>query len=42
MEKKRRGSRMTKKEKEILNLMKIAGNVFVEEDLALLKELAKY
>ena len=43
MEKKmKKKSKLTKKEQKFLQLMKIAGNVVVEEDLKLLKELAKY
>lgn len=34
--------KMTKREEEILELMKIASNVVIEEDLPLLIELAKY
>jgi hypothetical protein len=33
---------MTKKEMRMLELIEIAGNVVIEEDLALLKELAKH
>lgn len=41
MDKKKR-KKMTEKEKKITKLIEIANNVVVEEDLPLLKELAKY
>ncbi len=34
--------KMTKKEKEFLRIMEVAKNVVVEEDISLLKELAKH
>jgi len=33
---------MTKNEKKLLELMELAGNVAIEEDLELLKALAKH
>ncbi len=38
----RKVRKMTKGEKELSRIMEIASNVVVEEDLAFLKELAKY
>ena len=42
MKRKREVQKMTHKEKKILNIIKIAGNVIISEDMPLLKELAKY
>ncbi len=35
-------NKLTKREQKFLQLMEIAGNVVIKEDLKLLKELAKY
>lgn len=43
MEKKmKKKNKLTKREQKFLQLMEIAGNVVIKEDLKLLKELAKY
>jgi len=42
MEKKRLREKMTEKEQKITEIMKIANNIVVVEDLELLKELSKH
>ena len=42
MEKKRLRKKMTEKEQKITEIIKIANNVIVVEDLELLKELSKH
>ena len=42
MEKKKMKNKLSKGQREFLHLMKIATNVTIEEDLRLLKKLAKH
>lgn len=42
MKEKMESKKMTRKEKKMLNIIKIAGNVVLKEDINLLKELAKH